>query len=136
VVRLISKDGTEDYQLDEFLRSYMTPEDCVRIARDYQKQYGIEIFFCDEEAPDYIKAFNNAGLHASPVKKGKGSVMEGIGLHNTLIKTRTHKLIIGKCRQTIDEYETYQFAEKDDQYENSVEKPVDANNHLLSVPGT
>ena len=133
VVRLIARDGSEDYQLDEFMRSYMTPEECVRVARDLQRQYGIEVFFCDEEAPDYIKAFNNAGLHASPVKKGKGSVMEGIGLHNTLIKTRMHKLIRGKNPLTMDEYETYQFAEKIDRYENSEEKPVDANNHLLSA---
>jgi phage terminase large subunit len=133
VVRLISKDGSADYQLDEFMRSYMPPEECVQIAKNYRDMYGVETFYCDEEAPDYILAFNNAGLKAVPVTKGKGSVLSGIGLHNTLIKSRQHKLIIGRCRQTVDEYETYCFKEKEDNYENTDENPVDANNHLMSA---
>jgi hypothetical protein len=132
-VRLIAKDGSADYQIDEFLRSYMTQDECVQVSKDFQRRYEIEQFYCDEEAPDYIAAFNAAGLSASPVKKGKGSVMSGIALHNSRIKTRLHKLVKGKCPATIDEYETYAFPERGDDSENAEENPIDANNHLMSA---
>ena len=133
VVRILRKDGEQDFQIDEFMRSYMTPQECVLTAKDFQQKYGIEMWYCDEEAPDYIAAFNSAGLKASPVKKGAGSVMAGIGLHQGLVKTRQHMLFKGRCPQTVDEYETYAFPERDGREENLSENPVDANNHLLSA---
>jgi PBSX family phage terminase large subunit len=133
VVRVVRKDGQGDYQIDEFMRSYMTPDECVRVGKDFAQKYGIEMFYCDEEAPDYIAAFNKAGLKASPVKKGPGSVMAGIGLHQSLIKTRHHRVFKGMCPQTVDEYETYAFPEREGRAENQSENPIDANNHLMSA---
>jgi hypothetical protein len=127
VVRALKLDGTEDFQLDEFMRSHLTPDECVEMGKQYKNTYGIECFYCDEEAPDYIAAFNIAGLKAVPVKKGAGSVKSGIGIHNALIKSRIHKLFAGKCKQTIDEYETYAYPQE------GGENPIDANNHLMSA---
>jgi phage terminase large subunit len=133
VVRIIAKDGSEDIQVDEFLRPGLAPNECVECAKRYKAKWDIEMWYCDEEAPDYIRAFNLAGLKAVGVKKGRGSVMEGIGLHNSLIKTRQHKLVMASCKNTIDEYETYSYPERDDRSVNISENPVDASNHLLSA---
>jgi hypothetical protein len=37
------------------------------------------------------------------------------------------------CPQTVDEYETYAFPEREGRAENQSENPIDANNHLMSA---
>jgi PBSX family phage terminase large subunit len=102
-----------DYQLGEFYKSYMTPSEKVVIAKQFQGKYGIETFYCDNEEPAMIKEFNNAGLHAVAAPKYPGSLVDNIARHNTLIRTRDHKIFRGKCPMTEEEYETYHYAEDD-----------------------
>jgi len=133
VVRAIGYKHPVDYQVDEFFETHHTPDECVRIARQFKEKYNIQVFYCDSERPDYIAAFNKAGLNAAPVKKGKGSVMAGIGLHNALLRTKEHAVFRGRCPHTLDEYETYHFPEITGDEVNQKEVPVDANNHLMDA---
>ena len=133
VVRLISKDGSEDFQIGEFLRSYLTPEEKVNIGKEYKQRYGIELFVCDNEDPGMIAAFNSAGLKAVPCHKGPGSVEHGIELHNGLIKTLQHKLFKGCCPETVDEYESYAYPEKEENNAETTDTPVGLYNHLMDA---
>jgi phage terminase large subunit len=133
VVRLIAKDGGDDFQAAEFLRSYLTPDEKVHIGKEFKQNYDIDLFICDNEDPQMIAAFNSAGLKSVPCKKGPGSVEHGIELHNGLIKTLQHKLFKGVCPETIDEYESYAYPENDGNIDETNDSPVSLYNHLLDA---
>ena len=133
VVRLIAKDGSEDFQMAEFLRSYLTPEEKVLIGKEFKSRYDVELFICDNEDPGMIAAFNAGGLKAVPCTKGPGSVEHGIELHNGLIKTLTYKIIKGTCPETIDEYESYAYPDKEENNANTTDAPTPLYNHLMDA---
>lgn len=132
-VRAIHKTEPRDYQIAEFYQSYLSPSEKVKAAKQLQALHGIEMWYADNEAPDMIKEFNSAGLSCQAAPKYPGSLVDNIGRHLTIIKTREHKLFKGRCPHTIDEYETYHYKEDDGKEENSPEVPVDTNNHLMTA---
>ncbi len=132
-VRAIHRHEPRDHQIAEHYQSYLTPSDKVTIAKDFQKRYGIEHFFCDNEEPASIEEFNRAGLKATGAPKYPGSLKDNIEMHNELIRSRVYKVFRGRCKHTEEEYETYHFPEEDGDEENSSENPVDANNHLMTA---
>ena len=132
-VRAIHRSEPKDWQIAEFYQSYLTPTDKVTIAKQFQAQYGIEHFWCDNEEPASIEEFNRAGLKASGAPKYPGSLKDNIEGHAELIRSRVHKVFRGKCKKTEEEYETYHFPEEDGDEENSDENPVDANNHSMTA---
>jgi PBSX family phage terminase large subunit len=122
-----------DYQIGEFYQSYLTPSEKVQAAKQLKSIHGIECFYCDNEEPAMIKEFNNAGLSAVAAPKYPGSLTDNIARHNTIIKSRAHKVFKGRCPYTLDEYATYHYPEHTGDEENSSENPVDANNHLMTA---
>ncbi len=133
VVRAIHKFEPRDHQIAEHYQSYLTPSDKVAIAKDFQKRYGIEQFYCDNEEPASIEEFNRAGLKAIGAPKYPGSLKDNIEGHNELIRMRVYKVFRGKCKHTEEEYETYHYPEEDGDEENADENPVDANNHAMTA---
>jgi PBSX family phage terminase large subunit len=131
--RLIAKDGGEDFQIGEFLRSYLTPDEKIAIGKEFKSRYDVDMFVCDNEDPSMIAAFNNAGLKAVPCVKRPGSVEHGIELHNGLIKTRRHKLFKGACPETIDEYESYAYPDKEENNAETTDTPINLYNHLMDA---
>jgi phage terminase large subunit len=129
--RAISNDGINDYQIGEYSRSFLDPNERVQVAIRFKKMYNISVFYIDSAHPDDIALFNKAGLNAVGVKKGPGSISHGIGLHTEIIRDGTYKIFRGKCPQTEEEYETYSYPEsKNDDID---ENPVDMNNHLMDA---
>jgi len=132
-VRAMHKTEPRDYQIAEFYQSYLTPDEQIVIAKQLKQQYGIEMFFCDNEDPGMIESFNRAGLTATAVKKYNGSLRDYIADFNEIIKNRTFKMFKGKCGHTIDEMETYHYPEDAGDDKNTQENPVDSNNHLMGA---
>ena len=126
----------KDYQVAEFYKSFLGPNEKAEVLRQFQKIYSIETFYVDSAHPDMISLFNTAGLNATPVKKGPDSVDTGIQMHAELIKKRIYMVFEGKCPNTIDEYETYHYAEFNEDSlseKNPTEKPVPFKDHLMDA---
>jgi hypothetical protein len=98
-----------------------------------QSVHDIKTFYCDCANPQSIADLQSAGLPAFPVKKGPDSIMAGIQLHNSLIKSREHKIFKGFCPFTEDEYSMYAFPELKENAIVQKETPIDANNNLMDA---
>lgn len=122
-----------DYQVDEFYQTHLTPTDKVLAARNMQKKWQIEQFYCDNESPDMIEEFVRAGLKSVAAPKGPGIKLDGIHRHQGLIKQRHHQLFRHACPHTEEEYQMYHYEEDEGLDKNISEVPVDANNHLMDA---
>jgi phage terminase large subunit len=132
-IRAIHKYESKDYQIAEFYQSGLDPNEKLRIAQQFHKEFHVEQWYADNEAPDMIMLFNKAKLNTTAAPKYSGSLVDNISRHLAIIKTREHKLFHGKCKHTIDEYETYHYKEDDGKEINAPENPVDSNNHLMTA---
>lgn len=131
-VRAIALDGSYDFQIAEFYKSFVELDQRIDILKQFQKAFGIQEYFCDSEAPDQISFFQSAGLPVTAAIKGKGSVNAGIILHNELIRSNIYKMFRGRCNHTLNEYEMYHYPEsEEDKEKNPTENPIDMNNHLM-----
>ncbi len=114
------------YVCREFKKSGLTTSD---LAQELKKRMSLrDILICDSAEPDRIEELRRAGFkNARPTKKGRNSINFGIDW----IKSR--KLIIHpSCVEFIKEIQTYQYM-KDNKTNEYLDKPVDANNHLLDA---
>lgn len=130
VIRAISRDGSHDYQIDEYKRSGHTPDEQAAIVKQFHRDYGVERFFADSADPGMIAMFTKCGL---PVVGVKDKTLElGIAQHLSLIRSKAYKIFRGKCPETEKEYESYQY--KDFDVDKPVTaKPLDINNHLMDA---
>jgi len=133
VVRAIHKFKKIDVQIDEYYERFQTADDKVKVGKLLQHKWKIESFFCDNNEPATIDAYNRDGLNAIACKKYKGSLEDGIQEHATLIKTKYYKIVAAACPNTIDEYEMYHYPEDKGDEENVSDKPVSAADHLMSA---
>ncbi len=79
---------------------------------------------CDSSEPKSINEIKAYGIKALPTKKGKDSVVHGIKW------LKQFKIVINpKCQSIINEFQLYKWRE--DRLGNSLEIPVDANNHAI-----
>lgn len=132
-VRAIRKSTGEDFQIAEFYKSFLTPNEKIEILKQYQRKYQIKTFYCDNEDPGLIAEINRAGIVAVACPKAPGSVKRQIEMHNQIIKLGRYKVFKGLCPHTEEEYETYHYPEDLGKEEQSDEAPVDANNHLMAA---
>lgn len=133
VVRAIHKYQKLDIQIDERYEKYKTADDKIKICQMLKHKWDIESFHCDNNEPATIEAFNRSGLNAIPCKKYKGSLEDGILEHVQLIKSGYYKIVYELNPHTIDEYEMYHYPEDKGDEGNLSDKPVDADNHLMTA---
>jgi len=133
VCRAIARDGSHDYQTAEFSQSFLDPVQQVSITKQFMNENQIEMFYADSADPGMIDLLNKAGIVTSPVKKGPDSIVNGIGLHQSLIRTGYYKLFRGKCPNTLDELEQYHYPEDKGLELGVKDTPVDAYNDLLDA---
>lgn len=127
----IRYDGKYTYQIGEIYQKFVDPVQKTAILKGLHKQYSIEAFWCDSADPAMIAMFAGAGLPAYAVKKGPDSIKHGIGLVNTLIRTKAYKMFKGLCTYTKDEFEVYHYPEDADS--ELIPNPVDFKNHLMDA---
>jgi len=133
VVRAVSRIEKLDFQIAEFYKSYLDPNQKLEVAKQIMERYGVEMFYADNEQPDMIAMFNKAGIPTTAAPKYPGSRRDNIERHNGLIRTREYKVFTDKCPATIDEYSMYHYPEDKGEEENPSELPVKAHDHLMSA---
>lgn len=110
VVRAVTPSGNH-FQISEFYKTGMTLSDMIMLARQKKQNFNIQTFYCDPSQPGHIEEFNRHGLSAIGADN---DIRRGIDLHYELIKTRRYKIFQGAGPYTIDEMETYHYAEPKD----------------------
>jgi PBSX family phage terminase large subunit len=130
VVRAISRDGQHDYQIAEYKRSGHTPDEQLSIAKQYQSQYGVEMFFADSADPGMISMFQKGGIRVKGVEDK--NLEFGIAQHLALIRSKVYQVFRGRCPETEYEYESYQYKDFDMDKPGTA-KPLDINNHLMDA---
>ncbi len=132
VVRAITPDGRH-YQVAEFYKTGTSLSDYITAAGNLKRTWNIEMFYCDPAQPGYIMEFNKNGL---PAVGAKNDIMHGVGKHYELIKLGKYKIFEGTSPYTLDELETYHYAEPDDALPDKdikERKPVDQDNHSMDA---
>ncbi|WP_424765703.1 PBSX family phage terminase large subunit [Paenibacillus sp. sgz302251] len=116
--------GDDIYILEEFYRTKLTNTDLIeeakkRVTREYQ-------IIADSAEADRIQEFKRAGFRIKGVKKGKGSVKDGIDF------MRARRIYIHpSCVEAIKEFGFYEY--KKDKQGNSIDEPMDAFNHVIDA---
>jgi len=112
----------------EVYESHLTESE--KIARIRAMGDGYEMLVVDEAVPALIEAINRSGvIRAFPSKKGKGSVLTGIGRIQSMLNGRL--TISPECANTIQEFESYEWKKTRDGQMTDV--PIDAFNHAIDA---
>lgn len=130
VVRALSMDGKDDFQVAEYYKPGHTPDECLAVTKQYMQRFGVTKFIGDSANPDMIAFFQKAGIPITGCSNK--SIEYGISLHQQLIRTKVYKVFRGFNPNTEREYESYQYKDFDaDKPQES--KPLDINNHLMDA---
>ena len=111
------------YVFDELYKAGMSDESLLREMRG---MIGTEYITCDSAEPKTIDFLCANGIRAIPAVKGADSINRGIRWlqgHEIIIDTR--------CQNFKNEIEIYHWQE--DKYGNAMDRPVDADNHLIDA---
>lgn len=85
------------------------------------------LVWCDSAEPKSIMEYRSRGINAYGVKKGQGSIEQGINF----IK-RFRMYVHPSCKHTIDELSSYRYRE-DSRTGDILPEPVDKDNHALDA---
>ncbi len=111
------------YIFDEYYRGNITLD---TLSSEVNQRIDNRFVTCDSAGKQNIIELNNRNIWALPSIKGKDSINFGIQW------LRGYDIIIHKdCVNTIKEISEYSWAK--DKFGKSLEKPVDANNHLMDA---
>lgn len=101
--------------LDEWYKTKQSMDAVVAAAKELKERHNIKWFYADSARPEYIKAFNDAGL---PCLEGNKEVAPGI--NEVRLRMKTGNLVISKaCKNLLEELEMYAYNEDVD-----IEEPV------------
>src|SRR5690606_36528400 len=106
-------------------------EDWIEYAKGLRDAYGIQVFRCDPSEPDYIQAFNDAGLNAV---QADNSVAPGIQAVRQRLIVRGDNLprlfIHSSAANLMIEFEQYQWMKhRAEQFFRDM--PLKANDHAM-----
>jgi Phage terminase large subunit len=110
VIRAVTPDNRH-FQVGEVYKSGLTLSQMVEICAQKRSVFNIERFYCGPDQPGNIEELCRNGI---PAVAANNSVQLGIDRHYEIIKTRAYKIFRGTSPFTIDEYETYHYAEPED----------------------
>lgn len=109
------------YIFGEVYQQYMTDDELLKTAKKF---VGDNYVICDSAAPKSIDFLANNGVRAVGAVKGADSIIRGIRW------LQDYEIIVDvNCPFIRQELELYHWTE--DRNGNVLEKPVDANNHLI-----
>lgn len=131
-IRAITPNGRH-IGVSEFYKTNVGITDMILIAKQKHQVWGTKMFWCDPSRPEYIQAFNEAGI---PAGGAENAIQKGIDLHYQLIRTRQYTEFMGACPHSADERETYHYPEPKDLRPDQNDKeilPVDQGNHCMDV---
>lgn len=109
-IRAITPDGFH-YGVHEYYKTGLTISDIVTNVKRLCDIYGVGLVYCAPERPENIMELGRHGIKATPADN---SVRLGIDRHYELLKTRRLKYFRGKNPHTLDEIDSYHYAEPED----------------------
>lgn len=119
----LDKNRKKIYVFGEVYQQYMKDDELLRTNRSF---FGRHYVTCDCAEPKTIDFLASNGINAISAVKGPDSVMRGIRW------LQGFEIIIDvRCQNFKNEIEQYHFLE--DKNGDAMEKPVDANNHLMDA---
>lgn len=124
----IKRDTDNNYWVyDEWYETHRTED---QIA-EYVRSCNFHRVYPDPENPSAISLLNEKGVQVYDVKKGKGSVENGIDKVRELFKTNRLKISI-HCKNLIEELESYRYPNRRPD-KNESEAPIKADDHALDA---
>lgn len=119
----LDKNRKKIYVFDEVYQQYMSDSVLLTTAKTFTNE-NQQYITCDDANPKTIDFLSNNNVRAIPTVKGADSIMRGIRW------LQDYEIIVDvQCQNFKNEIEQYHWQE--DKYGNVLEKPVDANNHLM-----
>lgn len=113
--------------VEEVYSTNLTIEQIANKAHDLREKWRIRTFYCDPSRPDYISDLMAAGIDARP---GRREIDSGIAFVSNLIDKRRLFVDFDKTPNTLAEFETYSYEERDG---NFYPKAKDAYNHAMDA---
>jgi PBSX family phage terminase large subunit len=104
--------------------------DWASIARDLQKQWGVEVFFADPEDANAIKAWQHMGI---PVRRANNAVLEGIREVQSVMAANRLRVWRERCPYTLTEIKQYHWREDADGNPLEDTAPVKEFDHALDA---
>jgi PBSX family phage terminase large subunit len=121
------------YVMEEFYQKRIAIEDLVGIAKQMQARYGEGAFYADPSEPQFIAAFNNAGLSCIAANN---EIMPGINNVGKLLEVKDDKraslYIDPSCVNTIMELENYSYPESRENRP-ELDKPLKVHDHAMDA---
>ena len=112
---------------DEIYKKGMLNDESIPLVKKLARG---SVVWCDSAEPKSIMEYRSRGINAYGVRKGQGSIEQGINF----IK-RFHIYVHPSCKHTQDELSSYRYRE-DSRTGNILPEPVDKDNHLCVAKGT
>ena len=112
---------------DEIYKKGMLNDESIPLVKKLARG---SVVWCDSAEPKSIVEYRSRGINAYGVRKGQGSIEQGINF----IK-RFHIYVHPSCKHTQDELSSYRYRE-DSRTGNILPEPVDKDNHLCVAKGT
>jgi len=130
-VVVIRKDRDANYWITDCIyASQLTNTELVEKTKQLKHQP--RFIYADPAEPDRIKEFKTNGYYMRDVKKGKGSIINGIQRLEELFKTNRIKINATTCLPLITELESYSYPEEKHE-RNATELPEDKDNHAIDA---
>ena len=119
--------------VDEWYEINKTTGQIVEAAIELQKKWGINRWYADSANPEKIaESITNTGLYVLPYEKQKDSISAGVSYINSLL-LENRLLCARGLKNTLAEFETYQYPEADDNGLIKKDEPLPFNNHLMDA---
>ena len=109
---------------DEIYKKGMLNDESIPLVKKLSRG---SVVWCDSAEPKSIMEYRSRGINAYGVRKGQGSIEQGINF----IK-RFHIYVHPSCKHTQDELSSYRYRE-DSRTGNILPEPVDKDNHLMDA---
>lgn len=121
------------YVVDEWYETGRTTGQLIEQAIKMQNTWGVNRWYADSANPEKIaEATTNTGLSVFPCEKKKDSITQGVSHINDLMMENRFFVFRG-LKNTLSEFETYQYPEPDDNGQVKKDEPMPFNNHLMDA---
>lgn len=131
VVIAVHRNGRDIILVDEYYKAGLTVMDRIDVMKRFQTQYGVSTFIVDSAEAGEIEVMKRAKLPAIGVKKGAGSLFDGITKMQQVIREFKLKVMDGRCPNVRDEFNTYSYREnKEGALSDDIE---DNHNHAMDA---
>ena len=119
------------YILEEFYQRRVMIEDLVKAAKGMKEKYGDGVFYADPSEPQFIMAFNNAGLSCVGAKN---DIMAGINKVGSMLEEKGDGkpalFVDASCVNTIMEFENYCYPDVKEGRPD-LDKPLKIHDHAM-----